>query len=442
MSALDTKAILEGRRPGRHSIALIIGITLSILCMLVVFGYFLVMGSMVGGAAGVFGFVVSLAAAIIPVSIIIPLILLLDRLEPEPAGMLWFAFLWGAGVAVLAALILNTVGASLYALPTFGADWGDYFTATVIAPVVEESAKGAVLLLLLWRRRREINTLTDGVIYAGMVAAGFAFTENISYFLVSLFESGLEGLAFTFVLRGVIAPLGHPIYTAMIGIGVAYVALNRGPGRWAALFVGWAAAVLLHGLWNGSTLFGWLGLGVAYLIIFFVLIGIILVAVTDRRRVIKAIAYYLPAYIPTGLVTHPDIRMQSTMGGRKRARRWAQNAAGRGGYRAMEDYQLAATEVALLHMDWDRGVAERDWQQRRDSLLALMHVAREAFLGQVQRPVAPAWAGEATDSGFMRRANFQDVIDRARAAREGGGVSGPGHPPQNYPPQGGYPPQG
>lgn len=433
MPGLDTKAILEGRRPGRHSVGLIVGIVVSVLCMLLVFGYFLLMGVLGGGIAGVFGFVISLAAAVIPVSIIIPLILLLDRLEPEPPRMLVFSFLWGAGVAVLAALILNTVGGMYYAVPTFGAG-GEYFTATVIAPVVEESMKGLVLLLFLWRRRNELNSLTDGIIYAGMVAAGFAFTENVSYFLTSFFESGFAGLAFVFALRGIISPLGHPIYTAMIGIGVAYVALNRGPLRWVALFFSWVAAVLLHGLWNGSTVFGWFGLAVAYFVIFCVLIGIIVIAVVDRRRVIAAIAYYLPPYINTGLVTTQDIRMLSTMGGRKMARRWAQASGRRGGYKAMEDYQLAATELALMHMEWDRGLARSDWQARRDALLALMHVAREAFLGQVRQPVAPTWAGSATDSGFMRRGNFQHVIEQARAQQQ--------QRPSGPPPQPGSAPQG
>lgn len=433
MAALDTKAILQGRKPGRHSIGLIVGISISVLCLLLVLVYFLVLGFLGAGAAGVFGFVISVAAAIIPVSIVVPLILLLDRLEPEPPAMLWFAFLWGAGVAVLASLILNTMGMALYAVPTFGADLGSFLSAAVGAPLVEETTKGAVLLLLLWRRRQEIDSLTDGVIYGAMVALGFAFTENVSYFLVGYFEGGFEAFAFTFVLRGIIAPLGHPIYTAMIGIGVAYVALNRGPGRWIALFFSWVAAMLLHGLWNGSTIFGWVGLIAAYLIIFCVLVGLIVLAVVDRRRQVAAIAYYLPAYINTGLVTRADIRMLSSMSGRKGARRWAQGTAGRGGHRAMEDYQLAATELSLMHMQWDRGVARRDWHQRRDALLALMHVAREAFLGRVQQSASPAWASDPHDSGFMRRGDFQHVIDQARAHRG----AGPGQPPQGNPQQGG-----
>ena len=102
-------------------------------------------------------------------------------------------------------------------------------------------------LLLLWRRRHEIDTATDGIIYAAMVATGFAFVENVSYFLSALFSEGASGFAVTFVLRGIIAPLGHPIYTAMIGLGVAYAATHPGlVARIAMPVLGWLGAVVLH----------------------------------------------------------------------------------------------------------------------------------------------------------------------------------------------------
>ncbi|MFC4563240.1 PrsW family intramembrane metalloprotease [Nocardiopsis mangrovi] len=447
MPGLDAKAILEGRPPGRRSIGLTIGIFFSVLCMLAMIGYLLWSGLSSGGVAGVVGFVISLVAAVIPVAILVPLILLLDRLEPEPGQMLVFAFLWGAGVAVVVSFVLNTLGMELWAVPVFGPDVGVFVTTAVGAPLVEESAKGLVLLILLWRRRYEIDSYTDGVIYAAMVATGFAFTENILYFLTAYFESGFFGLAFTFVLRGLVSPFGHPLYTSMIGIGVAYAAINRGALRLVAPVVGWAAAVLLHGLWNGATIFGWLGFGIAYVLLFFVLLAVIAVAVQDRRRQVAAISYYLPPYIPTGLVTPADVRMLSSMRVRRRARNWAQRNAGQRGRAAMKDYQLAATELALLHQRLDRGVARPQWEARRDSFLALMHVAREAFLGRVERPAAPVWAPSVTDSGFLKRADFAQVIARAQAERDaerrpatgGPQPSGlPGHRPPNPGPR---PPQ-
>ncbi|MDA8369389.1 MAG: PrsW family intramembrane metalloprotease [Nocardiopsaceae bacterium] len=434
MPALDTKAILEGRRPGRRQIGLTIGIVISVLCALLMMGYLLLSGLAGGGVAGVVGFLISLVAAVIPVAILVPLILLLDRLEPEPGVVLLFAFLWGAGVAVVVSFVLNTAGMQLWAVPAFGPDIGVIISTAVGAPLVEESAKGIVLLLLLWRRRHEIDSYTDGVIYAAMVATGFAFTENILYFLSSYFEAGFFGFAFTFVLRGLISPFGHPLYTAMIGIGVAYTAINRGGLRFLAPFIGWVAAVVLHGLWNGSTLFGWLGFGIAYVLLFFVLLSVIVIAVQDRRRQVAAISHYLPPYIATGLVSPADIRMLSSMGGRRGARNWAQRNAGQRGRQAMKDYQLAATELALLHQRLDRGVARSYWEGQRDAFLALMHVAREAFIGRVQQPVAPAWAPTPTDSGFLKRSDFSHVIAQAQQQRQGMPPTG-GQPPYGPPPE-------
>ena len=394
---------------------LILGTTISVVCMIAMLGYLwalAIAGGVAAGIDGATGFVVSLVAAIVPVTIIIPLILMLDRLEPEPGWVLFFAFAWGAGVAVLVSLILNSWGISYLMVPLFGQGTSDLLGTSLVAPVVEESAKGMVLLILLWRRRQEIDTFTDGVIYAGMVATGFAFTENILYFLGAFFEGTLVA---TFAIRGILAPFGHPIYTAMIGLGVAYAAMRTGRARLLAPIGGWVLAVLLHGLWNGSALFGWVGLGVAYLVLFVVLIILLAVARRDRHEQVAAIARYLPPYVSTGLLSQADITMLSSMTGRRQAREWAARNAGSRGRAAMKDYQSAATELALLHRKMDAGVQRRDWKVRRDSFLALMHVARDTFLGRLPQPVTPGWAESPTDSGFMRRADFAHVIAQAQA---------------------------
>ncbi len=408
---------------------LILGTTLSVLCMAGMLVYLWLLALAGGAAAGIdggLGFGISLVAAVIPVCILVPLILMLDRIEPEPGWVLFFAFAWGAGVAVVASLLLNSWGLAHVTVPLFGQEAGDFLAASAVAPLVEESAKGAVLLILLWRRRHELDTFTDGVIYAGMVATGFAFTENILYFLSAFFDGTLVA---TFAIRGLVAPFGHPIYTAMIGIGVAYAAMRTGCLRLLAPVAGWAAAVLLHGMWNGSTYFGWHGLAAAYMVLFGVLMGVLALAARDRQRQIGAIARYLPPYVPTGLVTPADITMLSSLKGRRQAREWAARNAGRRGRESMREYQLAATELALLHQRMDAGLVRRDWKVHRDSFLALMHVARDTFLGRLPQPVAPGWAESPTDSGFLRRSDFAHVIAQARAQQEQtprhGGQRGP-----------------
>jgi hypothetical protein len=69
--------------------------------------------------------------AILPVPLLVSLVLVLDRLEPEPWRNLVFAFMWGAGVAVLGALILNTLGLVYITGPLFGAEQGHFISAVI-----------------------------------------------------------------------------------------------------------------------------------------------------------------------------------------------------------------------------------------------------------------------------------------------------------------------
>ena len=51
---------------------------------------------------------VGLAAAVLPLFIVLPAVLWLDRFESEPTSYLVSTFLWGACVATAGALLLNT----------------------------------------------------------------------------------------------------------------------------------------------------------------------------------------------------------------------------------------------------------------------------------------------------------------------------------------------
>ena len=55
-------------------------------------------------------------------------------------------------------------------------------SVAIVAPLIEEAAKGLFLLILMTgRRRNELNSLTDCLVYAGVIAAGFAWLEDIGY---------------------------------------------------------------------------------------------------------------------------------------------------------------------------------------------------------------------------------------------------------------------
>jgi protease PrsW len=411
----DPDAVLADRDPGRTPVGFIVGIAIAAACAFIAVGIDAVQSFAFGD--GPAPFAIALPLALLPVPLLISLVLWMDRLEPEPRANLAFAFVWGAGIAALAALIINTADLEYVTMPALGASTGEYVAATFGAPVVEETMKGLVLFGLLWRRRDEIDGPTDGVIYAAMVGLGFAMVENVGYYINAIVtpeRGGIALLGYTFVLRGVVSPLLHPIFTSMTGLGVAYAASRPRGSRSAkwAVFLGWLAAVVLHGTWNGLSLFGTAGLAGGYLIMSAVLAGLIVVLYRDRRRLVGLILRYLPGYAYTGLVTGDDVTMLASLRARAQARTWARAAGGLPATAAMGDYQLAATELALARAKSARGVLAPDaFAVRERRLLDLMQVARHAFTRRVPlRADAPApWAtvGSALTPG--------DDIERAVA---------------------------
>jgi RsiW-degrading membrane proteinase PrsW (M82 family) len=396
----DPRAVLAGRPPGRTPVAFIVGLAATFACALVALGIEATQSLAAG--AGVAPFALGLALALVPVPLLVAGVLWVDRLEPEPRSTLAFAFGWGAGIAALSALIINTADLQYVTMPALGASTGEYVAATFGAPVVEETLKGLVIIGLLWRRRAELDGLTDGVIYAAMVGLGFAMVENVGYYINALVtpdRGGVALLGYTFVLRGLVSPLLHPIFTSMTGLGVAYAASRRTGARWAVL-LGLLAAMLLHGTWNGLSLFGPAGLLAAYLLMTAVLTGLAGLLVSDRRRLIGLIRRYLPDYERTGLVTLDDVTMLASLRARRAARAWARAAGGLPAATAMSDFQLAATELALARAKADRGVLDFNaFAAREHSLLTLMAVARHAFTSRVPggSELTPApWASDAS----------------------------------------------
>ena len=344
----------------------------------------LILGS-VTHDTGVVGFMIGISLALLPLPVVIGAFRWLDRYEPEPRGLLLFAFFWGATVAALAAALLNT--ASLIAIARTSGGSGMDVTAVLVAPWVEEAAKGAAVLLVLVFRRREFDGVVDGIVLAGLAAVGFAFTENILYFgrafLAGQEESlttGFFAAGFTFVLRGVISPFAHPLFTAMIGIGLGIAARTANPAtRWLAPLAGFLLAVLLHGAWNLSSLSGLSGFFTGYLLIMVPAFALtIAVATWSRRREGTTVAVRLPTYVDAGWLDPQDVPMLASLQRRRQALDWMEARYGGGKARALRDFQHAATELAFLRDRIERGMDVPDFPSRERELLAMVARSRAA----------------------------------------------------------------
>ncbi|CAN7446404.1 PrsW family intramembrane metalloprotease [Terrabacter sp. LjRoot27] len=363
------------RRPMLRT-ALTIGVAASafLVCLLILLG---ILGERLTAQT----IITSALMAVIPLLIIVPTFLWLDRYEAEPARYIVFAFLWGALVAVVGAFFLNTFGLKMLV----EARWTDPLEtgAVYLAPVTEETLKGLGILLIYLVRRREFDGIIDGIVYGGLIGAGFAFSENILYLGQAYNEYGGEGLTSTFLVRGLMGPFGHPLFTSLTGIGIGIAVSARRPAvRVVAILAGWVLAMLLHGLWNLSALAGMDGFFAAYVTyqvpLFLAFVGFLFWL---RRREGRLIGRYLSPYADAGWLTHAEVMMLSNLRLRRAARAWARQNGGRPARRSMDAFQDSASDLALLRSRLVHGTAEDDASQREMVLLEAITSHRRDFVG-------------------------------------------------------------
>ena len=126
--------------------------------------------------------------AFIPIPIYLLVINFIDSYEKEPISLLTIAFLLGGTFAFAISLLLNTVLGGWFS-EMFGV-FPMQIVPQYIAPIVEECAKAVVLFGLFIFVRKEFDGLVDGVVYASMIAIGFAMSENILYYSVNIHDIG------------------------------------------------------------------------------------------------------------------------------------------------------------------------------------------------------------------------------------------------------------
>lgn len=325
---------------------------------------------------------VGAVAALLPVGPVAAVFLWADRWEPEPPKLLLSAFAWGACVAALIALIVNDTAAST-ARSIFGAGGGDAVGSLVSAPFTEEAVKALFVLGVWWLLRGEFDGVIDGVVYAGITATGFAFTENIYYFGVAFAHGGLGGtgggVIAAFLVRGISTPFVHPLFTMMTGIGVG-IAAGRAR-RWVRVCAplgGYLLAVSLHALWNGMTM----AIGAAefrsfyFLVVVPILLAALLFVAWQRRLEQRVVSARLPDMVARGLVAPSEVDLLASLPGRRRWRTEVADRSGKAAARAVRRYQVSVSELAFLTDRVVRGTAAPDVADRGDLLVEELVAAR------------------------------------------------------------------
>jgi RsiW-degrading membrane proteinase PrsW (M82 family) len=314
-----------------------------------------------------------------------------DRYEPEPFWLLSVAFFWGAVVSTLTAIVFNEVGegAVRASLGAGQAALVDASTASFVAPFVEESSKGCGVLVLwaisaLWVK--ELDGALDGAIYGGVIGLGFTLTEDVLYISSAGAQHGSEAFFQVFVLRTVLAGLGHASFTAMTGLGVGLAAESAsGAVKFLAPIGGWCAAVGLHFLHNYLVTFlydGGSGL-VLKLVLFWTFdalffLVILTLAVRDRSIVLKGLID------EAGRSLHPK-ELQRTTSYWMLVPTWNffSLLGSSKGYGEARRKQLALVELAFLKQRRRRGERGQDLDTREHELRQRIQVANQAgvFIG-------------------------------------------------------------
>lgn len=198
------------------------------------------------------GYLLSLAAGFTPMVLYALFLYYLDRYEKEPLKLLAGMFFWGALIAAGAAFVINTLSSIGLLMITQSNLATQLATSALIAPLVEETLKGAAVLIVYVVFRPDFDSPLDGIVYGGIAALGFAASENVWYIhQFGFLPNGFQGLLEITLIRVFLVGWQHPFYTAFTGLGFALARQSR-DSRWRWFFpvLGWAFAVTFHLIHN------------------------------------------------------------------------------------------------------------------------------------------------------------------------------------------------
>jgi RsiW-degrading membrane proteinase PrsW (M82 family) len=352
---------------------------------------------------------VAFTAALVPVSLVLAAVWWLDRYTPQPRLTLVYSFVWGAAGSVALTFLIGGAFTWWITPQDAGESVASFLAAVVQAPIVEESMKSAGLIALLIWGRRFIGGPIDGVIYAMLIAGGFAFTENVLYFGRAFQQAQSAGTVDvfwqTFLLRGLLSPFAHASFTSLCGLGLGIAAERRSLMLYPGLGLGGLSlGMCLHALWNGSTFLievdpaapmsGFLRYYLTIqLPLFLVLAGIMTFLRLREKRIVRT---QLSAYGRAGWFAPHEVEMLVSIRRRRRAEKWAASH-GAVPRQAMRDLILAAVDLAMTRHGVLHGRPTAKTRERERELLERITADRR-LIGALSQPVVPVAGAPAAAS--------------------------------------------
>lgn len=205
------------------------------------------------------------------------------------------SFCVGGVLGVLGASILESLLLPVPANPTQGLTLGWAF----IVGLIEEGCKIAVVAFLA--RKIPHNSQMDGLLLGGAVGMGFAALESTGYAFTLFLNHGLISASImTTVIRGVLAPFGHGVWTGILG---AVLFRQSGPRHFritVPVILTYLFVSLLHALWDGAPLALYVvvtpGFEISANILILGLIGIIILAILYRQAISRQMQQIAAGY--------------------------------------------------------------------------------------------------------------------------------------------------
>lgn len=155
---------------------------------------------------------------------------------------------------VLQFLFVGGVASLIVALLLFSKfDFFRTYLGASAAGIVEETAKLMVVILLIGKTIR-YRWILNGLLIGAAVGTGFAAFESAGYALRVMLESGMDAGVNTIMLRGLLAPFTHIVWTANATAALWLIKKDK-PFSWdmlqSPIFLRIMISVtILHMLWN------------------------------------------------------------------------------------------------------------------------------------------------------------------------------------------------
>ncbi|MFF1634158.1 PrsW family intramembrane metalloprotease [Leifsonia sp. NPDC058248] len=146
--------------------------------------------------------------------------------------------------------IFGVLGASL-----LEANLHQSFWIYGLVGLIEEFVKGVLVVIIGWRVVPK--TAKQGALLGATIGAGFAAFESAGYaFNAAITAQGIDlsSLLQTEVVRAILAPVGHVLWTAIFGAVIFGCAHLRPRFRWSWwILLAYLGSALLHAMWDSSS---------------------------------------------------------------------------------------------------------------------------------------------------------------------------------------------